>query len=139
MPAVIATNILTIRFSSARPTIIRLFQSMRTANQQELATRTVVMGSVQRAFSAGTYYLSQNYPNPFNPTTTISFILPEAGQVRLVVYDILGKEVARLADGNLAAATYSFTFDASHLSSGEYYYRLESGNFSCVRKLTLIK
>jgi hypothetical protein len=107
-------------------------------NQQEVATRTVVMGSVP-SVSAGSYYLSQNYPNPFNPTTTISFTLPEAGQVRLIVYDILGKEVARLADGNLTAATYSFAFDASRLSSGEYYYRLETGNFSCVRKLTLIK
>ncbi|MCX6133089.1 MAG: YDG domain-containing protein [Ignavibacteriales bacterium] len=85
------------------------------------------------------YALMQNYPNPFNPSTTIRFDLPEAAKVRLVVYDMLGREVAVLADGERPAGQHALRFDASKLSSGMYIYRLQTGNFTQTRKLMLMK
>jgi hypothetical protein len=98
--------------------------------------------------------LQQNYPNPFNPTTRISFnvdrvVAPSAVEgppsttvnslVRLSVYDVLGREVAILADGRYPAGKYDFTFDGSNLASGVYFYRLTAGNFTAVRKMNLLK
>jgi hypothetical protein len=83
--------------------------------------------------------LSQNYPNPFNPTTTIEFALPQTGDVNLAVYDILGRKVADLIKGNLNAGYHKINFNASHLSSGVYFYRIESGDFVNVKKLMLLK
>ena len=85
------------------------------------------------------YTLSQNYPNPFNPTTKISFDLPKQGFVTLKVYDVLGKEVAKLVNEQRNAGSYIIDFNASHLSSGVYYYRIESGEFMQVKKMVLIK
>ena len=85
------------------------------------------------------YALSQNYPNPFNPTTTINYQLQKAGSVSLKVYDMLGREVASLVDGNKGPGFYSAVFDASRLSSGTYIYRLQSDSFTEVKKLVLLK
>ncbi len=85
------------------------------------------------------YALSQNYPNPFNPATTFSFAMPENSQVRVVVYNLLGKEVATLHDGKLSAGYHSFTFSGANVPSGVYFYRVISKNFSDVKKMTLIK
>jgi hypothetical protein len=85
------------------------------------------------------YALSQNYPNPFNPATTISYDLRSAGRVTLRVYDVLGREVATLVDGYQGAGTYTRTFDASRLSSGVYFYRLQSGSFVNTKKMVLAK
>ena len=85
------------------------------------------------------YALNQNYPNPFNPTTNIEFALPQAGNVKLVVYDILGKEVATLVESNMNAGYHRVNFDASKLASGVYVYRLTAGNFVSSRKLMLMK
>jgi len=83
--------------------------------------------------------LSQNYPNPFNPTTKIDFALPEASQVSLTVYNMIGQQVATLEDGFLSAGQHSVSFDASHLSSGIYLYRLQAGDQVMTRTLTLVK
>jgi hypothetical protein len=84
--------------------------------------------------------LNQNYPNPFNPTTQISFTLPQAQQVTLKVYDILGREVATLANRRaFTAGQNTLSFDASSLSSGVYIYKLVSGDVSMSRKMMLIK
>ncbi len=85
------------------------------------------------------YALFQNYPNPFNPATTIHYTLPEAGRVRLTVYNALGQQVARLVDLRQEAGAYSVTWDARDFASGVYYYRLEAGSFREVRKLVLLK
>ncbi|MGA7160887.1 MAG: carboxypeptidase regulatory-like domain-containing protein [Bacteroidota bacterium] len=85
------------------------------------------------------YSLGQNYPNPFNPSTTIRYTLPASGRVAVRVYNILGQVVATLVDGNQNAGTYNVTFNASALSSGVYFYRIESGSFSAVKKMMLLK
>jgi hypothetical protein len=85
------------------------------------------------------YVLEGNYPNPFNPVTTIRLALPEAGHVRLVVYDVMGREVARLLDQPMDAGPHEATWDASGLPSGVYVYRLSSGAFSETKMMTLLK
>jgi len=86
-----------------------------------------------------TLQLSQNYPNPFNPSTKIDFALPEAAQVTLEVYNMLGQQVATLENGYLSAGQHSVSFDASDLSSGIYLYRLQAGDQVLTRSLTLVK
>jgi hypothetical protein len=86
------------------------------------------------------FSLGQNYPNPFNPTTTIEFSLAKSSYVTLKVFDMLGREVANLVDGNLnSGIVHQVQFNAAKLSSGIYYYRLEAGSFSHVKKLVLMK
>ena len=88
---------------------------------------------------ANEYALFQNSPNPFNPSTSISFSLPEAGNVSIKIFDMTGKEVESLVSGNYDAGRHSVTFDASTLSSGMYYYKMSSGNFVTMKKMMLIK
>lgn len=83
--------------------------------------------------------LHQNYPNPFNPATTLSYSLPETTQVRLEVFNIAGQRVALLQDGPQAAGVHQVRFNASELSSGMYLYRLQAGNQTLSRRMTLIK
>ena len=83
--------------------------------------------------------LAQNYPNPFNPTTIIRYELPESQQVRLEVYDISGRLISTLVNDQVTAGTHTVTFDAQHLASGIYVYRLQAGGMVISRKLTLIK
>ncbi len=85
------------------------------------------------------FTLNQNYPNPFNPKTAISFSVKEPNRVVLKVYDLLGKEVAKLADKNFTPGFYEFLFDATELPSGVYFYRVQISDFSAVRKMTLIQ
>lgn len=85
------------------------------------------------------YYLEQNYPNPFNPSTKISWQSPVAGHQTLKVYDVLGNEVATLIDEYRPAGNYEVTFDASKLSSGIYFYKLQAGNFVETKKMTLVR
>ncbi len=85
------------------------------------------------------YALQQNYPNPFNPTTTIRFATPENSVVKIQVYDLLGKVIATLHDGRLAAGHHQFTFSGASIPSGIYFYRVESANFNTVKKMMLVK
>lgn len=84
-------------------------------------------------------YLSQNYPNPFNPETTISYQLPTNSEVTLKVFDILGHELITLIDSKQAAGNYSVKFNSMKLSSGVYFYRLQSESFSQTKKMILVK
>jgi len=87
------------------------------------------------------YSLSQNYPNPFNPETTISYSLSKSEHVTLKVFDVLGREVATLVDESKQAGTYNSTFNTLHssLTSGIYFYRLQSGGYSETKKMLIIK
>jgi hypothetical protein len=85
------------------------------------------------------YTLDANYPNPFNPSTKISFTIPKADHVSLVVYDMLGKEISTLLDAELGAGTHAVTFDGKSLASGTYIYRIRSGEFVQERTMQLIK
>lgn len=85
------------------------------------------------------YSLNQNYPNPFNPSTNISFDLGKAGYTKLVVYNTLGQQVATLISGQLSAGHHEVDFHATGLSSGVYFYRLESGNFTQIKKMILLQ
>jgi len=85
------------------------------------------------------FNLHQNFPNPFNPATEIQFDLPEAAFVTLKVYDITGKEVAELLSERRETGHYSIMFNASKLSSGVYYFKLEAGTFSSVKKMIVLK
>lgn len=85
------------------------------------------------------FYLEQNYPNPFNPSTNIEFSLPQKSFVKLKVFDLLGREAANLVSENLSAGKYKYDFNASLLTSGIYFYKLETENFSETRKMILIK
>ncbi|MEO8446517.1 MAG: T9SS type A sorting domain-containing protein, partial [bacterium] len=83
--------------------------------------------------------LSQNYPNPFNPSTTINFDMPIEGFVSLKIFNSSGKEVATLLNESRTSGYHSVNFDASNLSSGIYYYKLETNNFSKVMKMAFVK
>ncbi len=83
--------------------------------------------------------LFQNYPNPFNPTTKINFSLPKDGLVSLKIYDIRGKEIQTLIDENKPAGYYSVEFNGRNLSSGIFFYRIEAGEFTETKKMSLIK
>ncbi|MGA9119312.1 MAG: T9SS type A sorting domain-containing protein, partial [Bacteroidota bacterium] len=85
------------------------------------------------------FRLKQNYPNPFNPTTVIRGEWTENSEVRLVVYDVLGREVAVLANGRYPAGAHSFAFDGTNLASGVYFYRLTAGGHSAVRRMVLLR
>ncbi|MBI5402654.1 MAG: T9SS type A sorting domain-containing protein [Ignavibacteriae bacterium] len=88
------------------------------------------------------YELTQNYPNPFNPSTSINFSLPKSAEVNLVVYDIMGREVARLINNTkLTPGTYKYDFNSGdfNLSSGVYFYKLVTSDFSITKKMILTK
>ncbi len=93
----------------------------------------------QSAAVPSSFSLDQNYPNPFNPTTVVSFQLPVVSKVRLVVYDILGREVATLVNETKQPGTYTLNFDGSALASGVYIYRLNAGQYVQCRKMLLVK
>jgi hypothetical protein len=85
------------------------------------------------------FKLSQNYPNPFNPSTQISFSLPKASVVKLVVYDMTGREITSLVNEFRQAGNHNVTFDASSLSSGVYFYKIIAGDFTETKKMVLMK
>ena len=85
------------------------------------------------------FNLMQNYPNPFNPTTTIEFSIPEQSNIQLTVVNMLGQFVKEIANGDYTAGTHKIILDASKLSTGVYFYKLQAGRFTDIKKLVLIK
>ena len=85
------------------------------------------------------YTLYQNYPNPFNPVTTIKYELPKAGDVSLIIYDILGREIKKLVSANQQPGRYEVQFNASSLASGVYIYQLRTENYVDTKKMILLR
>lgn len=103
-------------------------------NEREISIKKDIEGSQSLEFG-----LDENYPNPFNPTTTIKFSIPEQVDVKLKVFDILGREVKVLLDKYMQAGTYEIEFNASELPSGVYFYNLVAGSKSITKKMVLTK
>ncbi len=85
------------------------------------------------------FVLEQNYPNPFNPTTTINYLISTKMDVKIIVYNILGEQIKTLVKEEKEPGYYSVMFDATKLSSGTYFYKITSNNFTEVRKMILLK
>jgi len=85
------------------------------------------------------YRLDQNYPNPFNPTTTIRYSLAKQGDVSIVVYNILGQQVAKLVNAKQIPGEHNVQWNAGNLPSGMYFYTIKAGNYSQTRKMILMK
>ncbi len=98
-----------------------------------------ITGVEERPGIASSFELAQNFPNPFNPTTTIHYSILASGPVSVKVYDLLGREVATLFDGVQPPGNYAVKFDAARLSSGVYFYRLQAGSGSIIKKMVFMK
>jgi hypothetical protein len=99
----------------------------------------IVTGIQQNTQAPDRFGLSQNYPNPFNPATNIKYTLPKDVNVKITIYDILGQEVSVPVNGFKKAGSYEFTFDGTNLSSGVYFYKAAAGDFTDIKKMTLLK
>ncbi len=97
------------------------------------------IGATPLTLTPEKFELSQNYPNPFNPVTKINFSIPKQSHVTLKVYDVLGKEIATLVNEVKTSGTYNIDFNASNFSSGVYFYKIEAGEFSDIKRMMLIK
>jgi hypothetical protein len=118
---------------------VSLTQSFLRGNIQiEYTTATGIEGNLTLGVP-NVYTLGQNYPNPFNPSTKINFGIPRSGLVTIKVYDLLGKEIATLINEEKQAGYYDIEFNASHLASGAYFYRIQSNDFVETRRMMLIK
>ncbi|MEQ8579590.1 MAG: T9SS type A sorting domain-containing protein [Balneola sp.] len=105
---------------------VEVLDQIMTSNENELG--------LPKEFS-----LEQNYPNPFNPSTNIEFALPEQAEVSLKVYNLLGREIYTLVSGKMNAGNHKVEFNASGLSTGLYFYRIQAGSFIQTKKMMLIK
>jgi len=99
----------------------------------------IATGFEEDVVLAYSYFLFENYPNPFNPTTLIEYSIPKSDVVTLIVYNIVGQEVARLVNGVQKAGNHNIKWDASSVASGIYFYRLQAGDFVQTRKMVLLK
>ena len=116
----------------------------------ELQTNSDTMETIYKGITVGlpeedksaapvSYFLAQNYPNPFNPTTKISYAIPKKSFVTIKIFDVLGKEVFQLVNQEKSAGKYEAGFDASALSSGVYFYRIQAGSFTETKKMILLR
>jgi len=108
-------------------------------DQEKDPYTSLTTGIKNESLAPVAYSLSQNYPNPFNPSTTIKFSISKNDLVVLKIYNVLGQEVITLVNEQLKPGSYSYKFDASRLSSGIYFYSINSGSFSQTKKMILLK
>jgi len=123
--------------TSAAEALHGAYDNLKTA-MDSLVTSSSLAGDMMQ-HEPYAYSLVQNYPNPFNATTTIEFSLPEPCEVRLILYDDLGREAMKLAEGVYGSGSHKITVNAFNLGSGTYYYRLETEKYASTGKLTLVK
>lgn len=122
--------------SNSSRTVTKPLTAPTGYNKYKILPPTGITGNASEVTS---YSLQQNYPNPFNPVTKINYTLPKSDFVTLKVYDLNGKEIADLVNLYQTAGEYNYTFDGSRLSSGVYFYRLQTGNFSQYKSMILLK
>lgn len=134
VPLTVGTHILRYEFDSDTDKQGWLF----SFNYMQISKSTSV-NNEDDSIIPGQFKLDQNYPNPFNPTTQINFSIPNAGEVKLQVFNMLGQKVAVLLDENKSKGNYSINFDASTLSSGVYFYQLEFDGNVLSKKMLLMK
>lgn len=113
-------------------------QDISTYNTHSIDTNTVSVSQLSSVIPSD-YKIYQNYPNPFNPSTKIKFDIPQNAKIKLTVFDISGKETEVLLNDNLSAGSYEFKWDASKYSSGVYFYRLQTEDFTETKRMLLIK
>jgi hypothetical protein len=105
-----------------------------------LENTTIVVNTQDEFFNLPeNFFLAQNYPNPFNPSTKISYQIPELSYVTLKIYDVLGNEIATLVNEEKPASEYEVEFNASRLSSGIYFYQLETESYLETKKMLYLK
>lgn len=154
-PVAVGTTVTATGFLTIPPAAYasgELLLSVNSRDEGSAVVSRLMLKETGRGFSstpenpsAPTHYaVEQNYPNPFNPSTVIRYDLPKAGPVSLVVYDINGREVARLVNGEEQAGRYEVRFDAGRvrsggIASGIYFYTIRAGSFAQTRKMLLIK
>lgn len=145
-----ADELLLLRYDLAAEEWFALESSVNTTNQTVTATTTAFSGFVAgqmlgvstepvESDRPESVSLGQNYPNPFNPSTAISYTLPQASDVRLEVFNLLGQRVALLINDRVQAGEHTVTFQAGNLSNGIYIYRLQADGFTQTRKMLLVK
>ena len=129
-----------INDAAATATIHSQFGSINPLyyNQWNFATETKSVKQIDGA-TPTQFELTQNYPNPFNPSTVINYSIPVNGMVSLKVFNVLGQEVATLVNEMQTVGNYKATFNATSLSSGVYFYKIEAGNFTSVKKMMFLK
>ena len=113
--------------------------TLTTKTSQTIAASTTITGVARVNTMPTEYNLSQNYPNPFNPTTSIQFSIPKESFVKLSVFNVIGQRIQVLVSQNMSAGNYKVNFDASKLNSGMYIYRIETADYTSVRKMLLVK
>jgi hypothetical protein len=143
----------TVNPGDTQKIVIGGFIARGTNNLNAVSVLKTLSRSAQRAYDSistvsvmnistevpNKYNLMQNYPNPFNPMTNVKFSIINSGNVKLVVYDIQGREVQTLVNEKLNGGTYEVSFDGSKLTSGVYFYQLVSGDYRETKKLMLLK
>ncbi len=117
---------------------IKAYSSISESDYSDEASLTVTDVKGESEIPAE-YSLGQNYPNPFNPTTSIKFGLPESGVTKIILYDLLGREIRTVVNKELEAGYYEINIDAYNLPSGVYLYRIQSGKFISTKKMILMK
>jgi hypothetical protein len=131
-------TVVTLTFDVARSAPVNtqdILEFQIADNRGVILTKSIIV----RYPGPATFGLDQNFPNPFNPSTTIRYQLPVPSHVNLVVFDILGREVARLVNEDQLAGFYDITWAAHMMASGVYFYRLTADKFAVIRKMLVTK
>lgn len=115
-----------------------VYSQMVVFENQGLDTQNLKITPDQQMISSA-FQLYQNFPNPFNPTTTIEFSIPQSGMVTMTIYDVLGREVETILNEYRNTGYHNLRWNATNISSGIYFVRMQSGGFSQVRKLMVVR
>lgn len=119
--------------------VVTAFDRLHNESAVTAKIAVTVTGVAEEAAAPSVFALDQNYPNPFNPVTTISFTLGAANPTTVMIYDLLGREITTVVNGQLEAGTHRYHFNGANLASGVYLYRIVSGSFVETKKMSLIK